>query len=84
MAIKSITDCFENIFIATKLERIIYAGFERLKADINCMEDLIYFQERSLHPNLKGIVSKSFKSSMSRTLTFIRYLKQQRLINKKL
>lgn len=53
-AIKSITQCFQNVFIATKLEKIVYAGFERLKADLNCMEDLIHFKERSAHPNLIG------------------------------
>lgn len=40
-AIRSIVDCFDNVFIATKLESIVYAGFSRLKADINCMNDLL-------------------------------------------
>lgn len=40
-AIQSIAGCFDNVFIASKLERIVYAGFNRLKADINCMNDLI-------------------------------------------
>ncbi|XP_078411622.1 putative beta-1,3-galactosyl-O-glycosyl-glycoprotein beta-1,6-N-acetylglucosaminyltransferase 7 [Cetorhinus maximus] len=39
--VKSLTDCFDNIFIASKLERVIYAGFSRLQADINCMKDLV-------------------------------------------
>jgi beta-1,3-galactosyl-O-glycosyl-glycoprotein beta-1,6-N-acetylglucosaminyltransferase/N-acetyllactosaminide beta-1,6-N-acetylglucosaminyltransferase/mucin type N-acetylglucosaminyltransferase 3 len=37
--IKSITACFPNVFLATKLERIVYAGYSRLQADINCMMD---------------------------------------------
>lgn len=51
-AIRSIAGCFNNVFIATKLEHIVYAGFNRLKADINCMTDLVY-PNYSL-PNLAG------------------------------
>ena len=57
LAIRSIVQCFENVFVATKLEKIVYAGFNRLKADINCMNDLI--KPISKHPNLMG---KNFTS----------------------
>lgn len=40
-AMAAIAKCFENVFIASKLEKVVYAGFSRLKADINCMEDLV-------------------------------------------
>lgn len=40
-AIESIVDCFENVFIASKLEYVVYAGFSRLKADFNCIQDLL-------------------------------------------
>lgn len=40
-AIRSIAQCFDNIFISTKSENILYGGFSRLKADINCLEDLL-------------------------------------------
>ena len=40
-AVKSLVNCFPNVFIASKLERIVYAGFSRLQADINCMKDLV-------------------------------------------
>jgi hypothetical protein len=40
-AIQSITKCFSNVFIATKLERVVYAHFSRVQADLNCMSDLI-------------------------------------------
>ncbi|XP_060593265.1 beta-1,3-galactosyl-O-glycosyl-glycoprotein beta-1,6-N-acetylglucosaminyltransferase-like [Ruditapes philippinarum] len=36
-----LTDCFDNVFIASKLEYIIYASYTRLVADINCMKDHI-------------------------------------------
>lgn len=44
--IKSIVNCYENVFIATELERIVYAGFSRLKADLNCMQDIYELTKR--------------------------------------
>ncbi|BFZ03453.1 hypothetical protein BsWGS_06492 [Bradybaena similaris] len=40
-AVKSVTRCLLNVFVASKLENIVYAGFTRLMADINCMNDLL-------------------------------------------
>ncbi|XP_070555438.1 N-acetyllactosaminide beta-1,6-N-acetylglucosaminyl-transferase-like [Ptychodera flava] len=40
-AIVNLASCFENVFIASKLENVIYATASRLQADLNCMEDLI-------------------------------------------
>ncbi|XP_072412927.1 beta-1,3-galactosyl-O-glycosyl-glycoprotein beta-1,6-N-acetylglucosaminyltransferase 7 [Chiloscyllium punctatum] len=39
--VKKLTDCFENIFVTSKMEHVVYAGFSRLQADINCMKDLV-------------------------------------------
>ena len=39
-AVESVVSCFDNVFVASRLEKIVYAGFSRLRADINCMEDL--------------------------------------------
>ncbi|XP_076075970.1 beta-1,3-galactosyl-O-glycosyl-glycoprotein beta-1,6-N-acetylglucosaminyltransferase-like [Mytilus galloprovincialis] len=36
-----IAKCFKNVFIVTKTENIIYKHISRLKADINCMSDLL-------------------------------------------
>ncbi|XP_045173683.2 beta-1,3-galactosyl-O-glycosyl-glycoprotein beta-1,6-N-acetylglucosaminyltransferase-like [Mercenaria mercenaria] len=36
-----LADCFDNVFIASKLEFIIYASYTRLIADVNCMKDHI-------------------------------------------
>ena len=54
-AIESIVQCFDNVFISSKLEDIIYAGFSRLKADINCMHDLINFKNNFTYNNNKTI-----------------------------
>ena len=40
-AMKAITKCLPNAFIASKLENVIYEEYSRLQADINCMTDLI-------------------------------------------
>ena len=54
-AIQSIVQCFDNVFISSKLEDIIYAGFNRLKADINCMNDLINFKNNFTYNNNKMV-----------------------------
>ncbi|XP_078541285.1 beta-1,3-galactosyl-O-glycosyl-glycoprotein beta-1,6-N-acetylglucosaminyltransferase 3-like [Lissotriton helveticus] len=40
-AVKAIASCFDNVFVASKLERVVYASWSRVQADINCMEDLL-------------------------------------------
>lgn len=54
-AIFSIVDCFDNVFVATRLESIVYAGYSRLQADLNCVNDLLNLnQSISKHQNLIG------------------------------
>ncbi|OWF45617.1 beta-1,3-galactosyl-O-glycosyl-glycoprotein beta-1,6-N-acetylglucosaminyltransferase-like [Mizuhopecten yessoensis] len=40
-AVRSIVKCFDNIFITSKLEDVLYEGMSRLRADLNCMRDLL-------------------------------------------
>nr|XP_056721945.1 beta-1,3-galactosyl-O-glycosyl-glycoprotein beta-1,6-N-acetylglucosaminyltransferase 3 [Euleptes europaea] len=40
-AVRAIASCFENVFVASKLERVVYASWSRVQADLNCMEDLL-------------------------------------------
>ncbi|XP_068127816.1 beta-1,3-galactosyl-O-glycosyl-glycoprotein beta-1,6-N-acetylglucosaminyltransferase 4-like [Hyperolius riggenbachi] len=40
-AMTNLASCFPNVFIASKLERVIYAHFSRLQADLNCLSDLL-------------------------------------------
>ena len=44
--IKLLSSCFDNVFVASKLEYIIYAGFSRLQADLNCMKDQMKRKEK--------------------------------------
>lgn len=40
-AVKAVVKCFPNVFVAGKLESIVYAGFSRFLADVHCMEELV-------------------------------------------
>ncbi|XP_061689515.1 beta-1,3-galactosyl-O-glycosyl-glycoprotein beta-1,6-N-acetylglucosaminyltransferase 7 [Syngnathoides biaculeatus] len=39
-AVQKLVGCFKNVFLSSRSERVTYAGFSRLKADLNCMTDL--------------------------------------------
>ncbi|XP_034031509.1 beta-1,3-galactosyl-O-glycosyl-glycoprotein beta-1,6-N-acetylglucosaminyltransferase 3 [Thalassophryne amazonica] len=43
-AVKAIISCFPNVFMASKLERVVYASWSRVQADLNCMKDLLSSQ----------------------------------------
>jgi hypothetical protein len=40
-AIQSLAGCFDNVKLASKPVAVVYAGYSRLQADINCMKDHI-------------------------------------------
>ncbi|KAG9489465.1 beta-1,3-galactosyl-O-glycosyl-glycoprotein beta-1,6-N-acetylglucosaminyltransferase 3-like [Eleutherodactylus coqui] len=40
-AVRAIASCFDNVFVASKLVRVVYASWSRVQADLNCMEDLL-------------------------------------------
>ncbi|KAG1939325.1 beta-1,3-galactosyl-O-glycosyl-glycoprotein beta-1,6-N-acetylglucosaminyltransferase [Pimephales promelas] len=40
-AVRAIVSCLTNVFVASKLENVIYASWSRVQADINCMQDLL-------------------------------------------
>ncbi|XP_062852731.1 beta-1,3-galactosyl-O-glycosyl-glycoprotein beta-1,6-N-acetylglucosaminyltransferase 7 [Trichomycterus rosablanca] len=40
-SVEHLAECFPNVFLASISETVTYAGFSRLKADINCMKDLV-------------------------------------------
>lgn len=46
-AIKNIAKCLQNVFIASRLEDVVYGGISRLRADLNCMSDLLNFHSVS-------------------------------------
>ncbi|KAM7392461.1 hypothetical protein PAMA_007532 [Pampus argenteus] len=40
-AVEGLARCLPNVFISSKRESVFYASFSRLKADLNCMTDLL-------------------------------------------
>ncbi|XP_067913381.1 N-acetyllactosaminide beta-1,6-N-acetylglucosaminyl-transferase-like isoform X2 [Heterodontus francisci] len=42
--VQELAGCFHNVFLASKTENVVYGGFSRLQADINCMEELVLSQ----------------------------------------
>ncbi|XP_051546382.1 beta-1,3-galactosyl-O-glycosyl-glycoprotein beta-1,6-N-acetylglucosaminyltransferase 3-like [Myxocyprinus asiaticus] len=40
-AVRAIVSCLPNVFVASKLESVVYASWSRVQADINCMQDLL-------------------------------------------
>ena len=54
-AIKSIVDCFDNVFISTQLEHIVNQGFSEFKAELNCLNDMLNLTSLvNSHENLKN------------------------------
>uniref|UniRef100_UPI00398EF20F beta-1,3-galactosyl-O-glycosyl-glycoprotein beta-1,6-N-acetylglucosaminyltransferase-like n=1 Tax=Pristiophorus japonicus TaxID=55135 RepID=UPI00398EF20F len=39
--VRNIASCFPNVFIAGRLENIVYGSWSRVQADLNCMEELL-------------------------------------------
>ncbi|KAJ8318660.1 hypothetical protein KUTeg_003751 [Tegillarca granosa] len=39
--IKAIANCFDNVFVVSSTVDVIYGGYSRLQADLNCMKDLV-------------------------------------------
>ncbi|XP_071509107.1 N-acetyllactosaminide beta-1,6-N-acetylglucosaminyl-transferase-like [Diadema antillarum] len=40
-AIRGLADCFDNVFVTSKIEDVQYKGYTRVQADLNCMQDLM-------------------------------------------
>jgi len=40
-AIGNITGCFPNVFLVSRAVSVVYAGWSRVQADLNCMADLL-------------------------------------------
>ncbi|CAL1543890.1 unnamed protein product [Lymnaea stagnalis] len=40
-AVMSLARCLPNVFVASRLHDIVYGGFSRLMADVDCMADLV-------------------------------------------
>lgn len=45
-AILAITSCFPNVFLVSQSVDVVYAGWPRVQADLNCMADLYNTSKR--------------------------------------
>jgi len=41
IAVDHVAKCFNNVFVVTRKEYVVYEGLSRLQADLNCMENLL-------------------------------------------
>ena len=46
IALNGIANCFENVFNVSKTEKVFYNHMTRLKADLNCMTDLLAVSQK--------------------------------------
>lgn len=72
-AVRRVASCFHNMFLSSRQETVVYAGFSRLRADINCMEDLV----RSDLPwrHVINLCGQDFPMKTNREI--VRYLKSK-------
>ncbi|XP_061672939.1 beta-1,3-galactosyl-O-glycosyl-glycoprotein beta-1,6-N-acetylglucosaminyltransferase-like [Syngnathoides biaculeatus] len=40
-AVSAVVACFPNVFLAGRREKVVYAGWSRVQADLNCMAELL-------------------------------------------
>ena len=41
--VRAIAQCFDNVLLASKREKVLYTTISRLQADLNCMQDLMQY-----------------------------------------
>ncbi|XP_062925982.1 N-acetyllactosaminide beta-1,6-N-acetylglucosaminyl-transferase-like isoform X1 [Mobula hypostoma] len=63
--------CFGNVFLASRMEPIVYAGMSRMEADIRCMTDLL--QLKTGWKYVLNLCGQDFP--LKTNLEIIRYLK---------
>ncbi|XP_078084912.1 N-acetyllactosaminide beta-1,6-N-acetylglucosaminyl-transferase-like isoform X2 [Mustelus asterias] len=69
--LQRLQSCFGNVFLASRMEPIIYGGISRLQADINCLTDLV-----RLRTNWKYVLNLCGQDYPLKTnLEIIRHLK---------
>ncbi|KAJ8358619.1 hypothetical protein SKAU_G00151440 [Synaphobranchus kaupii] len=73
-AVERLAGCFPNVFLASATERVAYAGFSRLQADINCMRDLA----RSPVPWRKVINLCGQDFPIKSNLELVRYMQSEK------
>lgn len=65
-ALENIANCFPNVFVASKLESVVYASYALLQADLNCMQDLLMHPEQRRY--LINLVGQAFPLKTNREI----------------
>jgi hypothetical protein len=70
--VKELTECFPNVFL-TRRVKVYYAGYSRLQADFNCMDDLLEnFSDWKYLINMAGT-----EFPVRTNLELVKYLKEK-------
>lgn len=75
LAIRSIIDCFDNVFMATRSWRVVWGSINLLNADLTCMHDLLNLNSLiNRHPNLIGkrVVAWKYVLNLASTMLPLR------------
>jgi hypothetical protein len=73
-AVESIASCFDNVFIPTRIESVFWGYNTLLKAQLNCMSDLLnlnWLINQEKHPNLKNKRVIEWKYLLNAASTFL-------------
>jgi hypothetical protein len=73
-AIESISSCFDNVFITMKTERVFWGHFSLLRAQLNCMSDLLDLENlinEEKHPRLENKRVIEWKYWLNLPATFL-------------
>jgi hypothetical protein len=73
-AVESISSCFDNVFITTKTESVFWGHFSLLKAQLNCMSDLLSLDNLinvEKHPRLENKRVMKWKYWLNSPSTFL-------------
>ncbi|XP_060705865.1 beta-1,3-galactosyl-O-glycosyl-glycoprotein beta-1,6-N-acetylglucosaminyltransferase 7-like [Hemiscyllium ocellatum] len=72
--LQELASCFRNVFLASRSETVVYGGFSRLQADINCMQELAGSPLRWQY--VINLCGQDYPLKTNREL--VRFLKSQR------
>ncbi|XP_075997047.1 putative beta-1,3-galactosyl-O-glycosyl-glycoprotein beta-1,6-N-acetylglucosaminyltransferase 7 [Genypterus blacodes] len=72
-AVDKLVSCFPNVLRSSRSERVTYAGFSRLQADLNCMKDLVFSKIR--WKKVVNMCGQDFP--VNSNLELVRYMKSK-------
>ncbi|XP_072309007.1 beta-1,3-galactosyl-O-glycosyl-glycoprotein beta-1,6-N-acetylglucosaminyltransferase 7 [Eucyclogobius newberryi] len=74
VSVHKLANCFENVFVTGRSETVTYAGYSRLQADLNCMEELV--QSRIRWRKVLNVCGQDFP--IMSNLELVRYMQSEK------